>query len=176
MKLLAFKNYYNGYRVHAALEGKTPMKRRNPRALISNCIAGRNIIVGYTQRQSQPEEEFAMDRVKESEALIYTVGMYSNNQIEIRSTSEARDELKQLAEMAGAPAHFPSDLNKGREAMEKIAREVSEHYTIGYCPSNPAHYGAWRKNKGSSPAARTRSISRARAMVITRPASRNEKK
>ena len=86
-------------------------------------------------------------RVKESDVLIYTVGMYANNQIEIRSTGQARDELKQLSEMTGAYAQFPSDSTKGREAMEKIAREVGEHYTIGYYPSNPARDGTWRKNK-----------------------------
>ena len=33
---------------------------RNPSAWLH--IVGRNIVVGYTKRQSQPEEEFAMDR------------------------------------------------------------------------------------------------------------------
>jgi len=34
---------------------------------------------------------------------------------------------------------------KCREAMDKIAREVSEHYTIGYYPTNLGHDGRWRK-------------------------------
>jgi Ca-activated chloride channel family protein len=91
-----------------------------------------------------------MDRVKESDVLIYTVGMYGsmvNNPTEARSSSQARQELKQLAETTGAYAHFPPDPGKCREAMDKIAQEVSEHYTIGYYPANQARDGRWRKLK-----------------------------
>ncbi len=91
-----------------------------------------------------------VDRVKESDVLIYTVGMYGimvNNPTEIGSTSQARQELKQLAETTGAYAHFPTDAEKCLQAMEKIAREVSEHYTIGFYPTNPVHDGRWRKLK-----------------------------
>ena len=91
-----------------------------------------------------------IDRAKESDVLIYTVGMYGrmgNNPTEARYTSQARQELKQLAEITGAYAHFPSDPEKCREAMDKIAREVSEHYTIGYYPANQTRDGKWRKLK-----------------------------
>ena len=91
-----------------------------------------------------------IDRAKESDVLIYTVGMYgrmANNPTEVRSTSQARQELKQLAEITGAYPHFPTDPQKCRDAMDKIAREVSEHYTIGYYPANQTRDGKWRKLK-----------------------------
>jgi len=91
-----------------------------------------------------------MDRVGESDVLIYTVGMYgamASNPAEMRSTGGARLQLEQLAEITGAYAHFPTNAQKCREVMEKIAREVSEHYTIGYYPSNQARDGRWRKLK-----------------------------
>ena len=89
-----------------------------------------------------------VERVKESDVLIYTVGMYgamADNPTITRMTGTARSQLRQLAETTGAYAHFPANTDKCREAMEKIAREVSEHYTIGYYPSNEARDGRWRK-------------------------------
>jgi Ca-activated chloride channel homolog len=91
-----------------------------------------------------------IDWVRESDVLIYTVGMYGhmvNNPTEVRSSSQARQELKTLAETTGAYAHFPTDPEKCREAMGKIAQEVSEHYTIGYYPTNQTRDGRWRKLK-----------------------------
>ena len=91
-----------------------------------------------------------VERVKESDVLIYTVGMYggmAHNPTEVRRMMEPQNQLRQLAEVTGAYAHFPADANKCREAMDKIAREVSEHYTIGYYPTNPMHDGRWRKVK-----------------------------
>ncbi|HYR88329.1 MAG TPA: VWA domain-containing protein [Terriglobia bacterium] len=91
-----------------------------------------------------------INRVKESDVLIYTVGMYgsmTSNPTEVRSSSPARQELQQLAELTGAYAHFPIDPEKCREVMDKIAREVSEHYTIGYYPANQTRDGRWRKLK-----------------------------
>jgi hypothetical protein len=64
-----------------------------------------------------------------------------------------------LAETTGGYAHFPHDAEKCRESMAEIGREVSEHYTIGYYPTNGSYDGKWRKVKitvkaGGSPAAR----------------------
>jgi len=91
-----------------------------------------------------------IDRVKESDVLIYTVGMYggmAHNPTEARMMAEPLNQLRQLAEITGAYAHFPANANKCREAMDKIAREVSEHYTIGYYPTSQVHDGRWRKVK-----------------------------
>src|SRR5262249_8187840 len=62
VKLLAFKTYYNGYRVHASLEGQTPIKK-NPKASISNPIVGTNTVAVYTKHQRLHEHEFAMYRL-----------------------------------------------------------------------------------------------------------------
>jgi Ca-activated chloride channel family protein len=91
-----------------------------------------------------------VDRVKESDVLIYTVGLYGgmiSNPTVARMISGPKLELQQLAELTGAYAHFLADSNKSREAIEQIARDVSEHYTIGYYPSNPSHDGGWRKTR-----------------------------
>lgn len=113
----------------------------------------RKVLVVVTDggdNRSQVRFSRLIDRVKESDVLIYTVGMYgsmTNNPTEVRYTSQARHELQQLAEVTGAFAHFPVDAEKCREVMEKIAEEVSEHYTIGYYPTNQTRDGRWRKLK-----------------------------
>jgi Ca-activated chloride channel family protein len=84
-----------------------------------------------------------IDRAKESDVLIYTVGMFGD----MRSTSNAEEKLKELAETTGAYAHFPPNPDKCREVMDRIAREVGEHYMIGYYPSNQKRDGQWRKLK-----------------------------
>ena len=91
-----------------------------------------------------------VEKVKESDVLIYTVGMYggmAHNPTESRLTAEPQNRLRQLAEITGAYAHFPQDSNKCREVMAKIAQEVSEHYTIGYYPTKQMRDGRWRKIK-----------------------------
>lgn len=87
-----------------------------------------------------------IDRVRESDVLIYAVGMYGSG-MNVRSTILARQELKQLAQVTGADTYFPANTEKCREAIDKIALEVREHYTIGYFSSNRTSDGRWRKLK-----------------------------
>jgi Ca-activated chloride channel family protein len=96
-----------------------------------------------------------LDRVRESDVLIYTVGMNTATGVFAKGRND-RSQLEQLAEVTGGYAHFPTDLEKCSEAMAEIAREVSEHYTVGYYPTNASQDGKWRKIsvvvKDSSPA------------------------
>ena len=87
-----------------------------------------------------------MNRVKESDVLIYNVGMNVAAGEFAKGRAE-RGRLEQLAEITGGYAYFPTDIKKCREAMANIAREISEHYTIGYYPTNRSHDGRWRKSR-----------------------------
>jgi Ca-activated chloride channel family protein len=93
-----------------------------------------------------------LDRVKESDVVIYTVGM----KITMGSFAKARiarNQLQELAEVTGGYAHFPADMEQCSATMEEIGKEVSEHYTIGYYPTNAAYDGKWRKLRVVSSAA-----------------------
>jgi Ca-activated chloride channel family protein len=85
-----------------------------------------------------------LDRVRESDLTIYTVGINTPTGVFAKGRDE-RGQLEQLAEITGGFAHFPTDIEKCRETMAEIAREVSEHYTIGYYPVNANYDGKWRK-------------------------------
>lgn len=87
-----------------------------------------------------------LDRVRESDVLIYTVGMRVAMGA-FRSLNESRHDLEEMAKITGGYAYFPTNIEKCRQTMSKIAEEVSEHYTIGYYPANREHDGRLRKIK-----------------------------
>lgn len=110
-----------------------------------------------------------IDRAEEADVLIYTVGMFESSldlgRFSIMGTGSTKRELEKLAEVTGASAHFPTNLEQCKETMKAIAREVSQQYSLGYYPSNPARDGQWRKikvvvnrsgEKGAKYVARTR--------------------
>jgi Ca-activated chloride channel family protein len=88
------------------------------------------------------------DRVRESDVLVYTVGMYDIlESFQARKGALNTHELEEIAENTGGYAYFPTDMEKCRQTMNRIAEEVSAHYTIGYYPTNQMHDGGWRKTK-----------------------------
>lgn len=84
-----------------------------------------------------------VERAKEADVLIYTVGMFAP-MVGMQGIA-ARDELKKLAEVTGAFAHFPSNPEKCRMTMMEIATEVSRQYSLGYYPTDPTRDGKWRQ-------------------------------
>src|SRR5712691_6746417 len=91
-----------------------------------------------------------VERAEEEGVLIYTVGMFEgmdDRLFGMRMGMGRRDvlgELEKLADVTGAFAHFPTDIEGCRNSMREIAREVSQQYSLGYYPSNRAHDGKWR--------------------------------
>ena len=87
-----------------------------------------------------------VERSEEEGVLIYTVGMFEEmSRMSLRmGRSGSRSELEKLAEVTGARAHFPADIEGCRNTMKEIAREVSQQYSLGYYPSNRARDGKWR--------------------------------
>lgn len=108
-----------------------------------------------------------IERAEEEEAVIYTVGMFGSMgglPSLMGGDRDASAELKKLADVTGASAHFPSDVDQCRDVMKQIAREVSQQYSLGYYPLNKIRDGKWRRiqvkvieNSGRKYVARTRS-------------------
>jgi len=90
-----------------------------------------------------------IERVEERTVLIYTVGMFESMERSWLGLGGGyrRGELEKLAEVTGARAHFPTNVEQCRESMREIAREVSQQYSLGYYPSNTTRDGQWRKIK-----------------------------
>ncbi len=108
-----------------------------------------------------------IERAEEEETVIYAVGMFASMgglSSLLGGDRDARAELKKLAEVTGASAHFPSNVDQCRDVMKEIAREVSQQYSLGYYPLNKTRNGNWRRiqvkvseNGGHKYVARTRS-------------------
>ncbi len=88
-----------------------------------------------------------IERAEEENVLIYPVGMFESiGMFRLESRGGVpRDELEKLAEVTGARAHFPTNVEECRETMRAIASEVSRQYSLGYYPNNPKKDGKWRK-------------------------------
>ena len=88
-----------------------------------------------------------IERAEEENVLIYPVGMFESIgmfRLETRGGGP-RDELEKLAEVTGARAHFPTNVEQCQATMKEIASEVSHQYSLGYYPSDPARNGKWRE-------------------------------
>lgn len=86
-----------------------------------------------------------VERAEEEDVLVYTVGMFeSPGLLRFMGGDGSRDELKKLAEVTGASAHFPKGVEECRKVMREIALEVSRQYSLGYYPANKARDGKWR--------------------------------
>jgi VWFA-related protein len=81
----------------------------------------------------------AIEATKRSRVAVYTVGLLS-----LSGGLKAEDSLIHIAEASGGRAYFPQNVDEARAAMERVARDLREQYTLGYFPSNPNLDGAWR--------------------------------
>lgn len=89
-----------------------------------------------------------VERVEEAGVLIYTVGMFESAGMRgfgMRGGGSPRLELAKLAEITGASAHFPTNVEECQETMRTIASEVGHQYSLGYYPSDAKNDGKWRK-------------------------------
>ena len=81
----------------------------------------------------------AIDSAKRSQVAVYTVGLLSET-----GGQKAEDSLVRIAEASGGRAFFPLTVDEARTAMERVARDLREQYTLGYIPSNSSRSGQWR--------------------------------
>jgi Ca-activated chloride channel family protein len=81
----------------------------------------------------------AIDATKRSHVAVYTVGLLSQS-----GGLQAEDSLIEIAEASGGRAFFPQDVEQASMAMQRVARDLREQYTLGYFPTNGNRDGAWR--------------------------------
>ena len=80
-----------------------------------------------------------MKLAAESNAVIYTVGLFDEN-----DPDRNPGVLKRLAQATGGEAFLPDQISEVVAICERIARDIRHQYTIGYVPLNQAHDGAYR--------------------------------
>ncbi len=67
----------------------------------------------------------------ESEATIYTVGVFSSD-----DPDRNPDVLKKLAHLTGGVCYLPQDVSRAVEICREIAKDIRTRYTIGYIPQH----------------------------------------
>ncbi len=86
---------------------------------------------------------------KQSEAIIYTIGIYEPDDPDRNPGS-----LKQLAKATGGEAFLPQSARETTAICERIARDIRSQYTLTYSPANMKYDGKYRsiqvKAKGPS--------------------------
>jgi Ca-activated chloride channel homolog len=87
--------------------------------------------------------EALLRKVRESEVLIYAVGLLSDE--DRGEARKAKRALEELAEASGGLQFFPETLAEMHEITPQIAHEIRNQYTLAYTPSNEALDGTFRR-------------------------------
>jgi Ca-activated chloride channel family protein len=96
---------------------------------------------------SEKTFEDAYKAAQESNATIYAIGVYSEDDLEHdkKTVRHSKMILTKLAEATGGQAYFPDNLSQVTPVCEQIAHEIRNQYTLGYYPTNTAHDGSFRQ-------------------------------
>ena len=91
-----------------------------------------------------------MERLREAEVTVYVIGLLELNDqrgglFRRSPSSRAKRELRQIAESTGGQAYFPESLDEVEELCRRVARDLRNHFTLGYNPINRAFDGTWRE-------------------------------
>ena len=89
--------------------------------------------------------ERLVDRARQSEVLIYAIGLLSEE--EHREAKAAQRALNELTRESGGMAYYPKGLAEVDSIALAVAHEIRNQYTIAYSPLNQAMDGSFRQIK-----------------------------
>ena len=107
---------------------------------------GRKILVLYSDggdTRSSASWSDTLDLLKASDATVYVVGFLQHQTQSARSTQSY--QLRQVAELTGGQAFFPTTDKDVDAAYDRVLAELGAQYTLGYVSSNTKTDGSWRK-------------------------------
>ena len=79
-----------------------------------------------------------------SDAIIYTIGLYSKDDMKESEMRSARRNMQKLADATGGAAYFPEDVADTEAICTQIAHDIRNQYTLAYYPTNSAQDGTFR--------------------------------
>ncbi|MGA3294239.1 MAG: VWA domain-containing protein [Candidatus Acidiferrales bacterium] len=90
--------------------------------------------------------EDAIKAAEESNATIYTIGVFSEDDLknDKKMVRHSKKVLTELAEATGGLAYFPANLDEVTPVCEEVAKEIRNQYTLGYYPTNGSRDGSFR--------------------------------
>ncbi|MFZ0634129.1 MAG: VWA domain-containing protein [Candidatus Acidiferrales bacterium] len=98
---------------------------------------------------SRKSFEYTVKAAQNSNALIYTIGVFSeeDESHDKKMVRRSKKILTELAEATGGEAYFPANLDQVEPVCTQIARDIRNQYTLGYYPSNTSKDGTFRTVK-----------------------------
>jgi Ca-activated chloride channel family protein len=106
---------------------------------------GQKILIMYTDggdTRSILSMSEVVDLLRASDVTIYVVGYLEHQSSSARNTQ--RMELTRFATMTGGLALFPSSVKEVDKMYDKIQREITARYSLGYMSTDERMNGAWR--------------------------------
>lgn len=107
---------------------------------------GRKLLLLYTDgadTRSRLRFGELRDLLRASDVTIYAIGFQNRR----RTTAQMRDglRLRQIAELTGGRAYFPTSQDDLDEIYQRIREELEARYSLGYVSTDPTADGAWRR-------------------------------
>ncbi len=100
------------------------------------------VITDGEDNASRKDLAYATQAVQQSSAIIYAVGLFSDDSHqEIKRGTKA---LKVITEATGGQAYFPKNAEEVESICTQIAHDIRNQYTIAYYPSNSKRDGTFR--------------------------------
>jgi Ca-activated chloride channel family protein len=106
---------------------------------------GQKILIMYTDggdTRSTLSMSEVIDLLRASDVTVYVVGYLEHQSSSTRMNQ--RMELMRFATMTGGLALFPTSVKEVDKMYEKIQREISARYSLGYTSTDERMNGAWR--------------------------------
>jgi Ca-activated chloride channel family protein len=131
------------------------------------------VITDGNDNTSQETLEQLVRKCRESEVLIYCIGLLSEE--EPREARAAKRALNDLATFSGGLAYYPKSLSEVETITPQIANEIRNQYLLAYSPTNAALDGTFRSIKVTvkapgNPTVRTRNGYFANPVQAPKPA------
>ncbi len=104
------------------------------------------VVTDGEDNASRHNLENVVEQAQRSDAVIYTVGLFSDDDIKHnhRAMKKARTALADLANATGGVSFFPENVDDTEAICTQIAHDVRNQYTIAYYPTNAARDGTFR--------------------------------
>lgn len=109
-------------------------------------LTGQKIMIMYTDggdtRSSLSLSE-VVDLLRASDVTVYVVGYLEHQPSSVKM--DQRMQLQRFADTTGGQALFPASAKEVDKMYERIEREISARYNIGYTSTNASTDGRWRE-------------------------------
>jgi Ca-activated chloride channel family protein len=101
------------------------------------------VITDGEDNASRHDLKYAVKAAETSDAVIYTVGLLSED--DHREARIAKRALTALSDATGGLAFFPKTVNSVHQICLQVAKDIRDQYLVGYYPTNPQSNGGFRQ-------------------------------